>query len=986
MALERTQLGSPIHGVRVRTAPAQTSSTLATISQMASLGAGVSKLVADQMEVNAQMDAQNDLINDSINPDKMVHQAAYAVTVAEGEATAGWNAEKEAITRGDYSELDPEDYQQLVKDRHKDYAKGWEDNPNGNIAVGAYNNFMLNNQPSIIAAQAGMWRKDQGQKQSAALTTMVSTMAKDQNNTADDYIAVLTDPNYSLLDPQERSKAAMIGAAEYATSTGDSTILQTLNDQFGYDVDPALMGLYASALKEADRVKRGKDIQDEYDIRKAYDGFVEFGVLDHSYWSDASQMISKKDGSLLFPPKVFAKMVKDSKKNKAVLDTENSYVKMIMSGVDLPGVTPSSYKKAMDTVWNRSISEAQGDTLVALENMGRYAVGQTRDWTGMKQRAGTFERQDMMVEGKANKEMMQRYDEIAAFERGLEHDKDGKSTFARYMGKEGLAQYLDIKYGLSGTNLPMEQAWASVAGSRESMTFEARREALQTSFTVDEEIVARELTQERWGDIKPSMLWPGNWTKTVENPTGDVWMFTAGLLKQADAMGITGEAKTDWVKYQLEENSSEIGGTMVAQSATKVATMMGVNKNERDNALQHALKDPMHKDAMLRLFGKVEGIGPLSDTMVQDIGVEKGGWLWKMITTESFSRKVRGTRAAENAEERFNEQQEIERLIGSKHTYDQLTIDEGDLDININEDAQTMEFRNPNNPHQPMYSIPLDYFGSSVRAKNQGIINQEFVDDMYSKDTENPVAREWFDEQDVLNDQFATEVLQTDIGTRSGAMSLDTYVDLSPQEKTETRMQWHLDNYSGVRGTATQMYDLFKREMSLTEPRGGVLIMQDDGTLQAEPFVGDDLIGSYAEDELDIAAKSLIKGHEGLSLDAYDDVQGKSIGYGHFIKDGEKLENITQEEAEALFEEDFPKYKTAAEKIPGYSSSTDTRKAALIDLTYNMGANWYKKFPLFTEALEAGDYNIAADELIDSEWYNQVGNRAKTIVDMIRKG
>ena len=36
------------------------------------------------------------------------------------------------------------------------------------------------------------------------------------------------------------------------------------------------------------------------------------------------------------------------------------------------------------------------------------------------------------------------------------------------------------------------------------------------------------------------------------------------------------------------------------------------------------------------------------------------------------------------------------------------------------------------------------------------------------------------------------------------------------------------------------------------------------------------------------------------------------------------------------------------------------------------------------EALLEGDYNKAADEMIDSKWYNQVGNRSKTLVKMMR--
>jgi len=48
-----------------------------------------------------------------------------------------------------------------------------------------------------------------------------------------------------------------------------------------------------------------------------------------------------------------------------------------------------------------------------------------------------------------------------------------------------------------------------------------------------------------------------------------------------------------------------------------------------------------------------------------------------------------------------------------------------------------------------------------------------------------------------------------------------------------------------------------------------------------------------------------------------------------------------------------------------------------------MGPNWHKTWPKFSAAAEKGDWKTAAKELQNSKWYNQVGNRGKTIVNMI---
>jgi hypothetical protein len=59
-------------------------------------------------------------------------------------------------------------------------------------------------------------------------------------------------------------------------------------------------------------------------------------------------------------------------------------------------------------------------------------------------------------------------------------------------------------------------------------------------------------------------------------------------------------------------------------------------------------------------------------------------------------------------------------------------------------------------------------------------------------------------------------------------------------------------------------------------------------------------------------------------------------------------------------------------------------QGALIDLTFNMGPVWFKKWPNFVKQLSAGNTQGAADSLEDSTWYKQVKSRAVEIVGLIR--
>jgi len=133
-------------------------------------------------------------------------------------------------------------------------------------------------------------------------------------------------------------------------------------------------------------------------------------------------------------------------------------------------------------------------------------------------------------------------------------------------------------------------------------------------------------------------------------------------------------------------------------------------------------------------------------------------------------------------------------------------------------------------------------------------------------------------------------------------------------------------------------------------------------------------------------AKDMIKVHEGLRLDKYMDSRGfPTIGYGHLIEKGETMpDRISQQKADELFDKDYGHHKAAAMKIPGYDKASGMQKAALIDLTFNMGPAWADGFPAFKKAFAAGNYEQAGNELIDSAYYGQVGRRGPTIVNLIK--
>jgi lysozyme len=136
--------------------------------------------------------------------------------------------------------------------------------------------------------------------------------------------------------------------------------------------------------------------------------------------------------------------------------------------------------------------------------------------------------------------------------------------------------------------------------------------------------------------------------------------------------------------------------------------------------------------------------------------------------------------------------------------------------------------------------------------------------------------------------------------------------------------------------------------------------------------------------------KKMIREHEGTRFKPYKDLLGLwTVGVGHLIGDGKTLPSemnrtFSEAEVQQMFDKDFNESAAEASKIPGYGKMNETGKAALIDLTFNMGKSWYKDWPKLMTSFENKDYNKAADNLEGSKWYKQVKGRGKTIVSMIR--
>ena len=129
---------------------------------------------------------------------------------------------------------------------------------------------------------------------------------------------------------------------------------------------------------------------------------------------------------------------------------------------------------------------------------------------------------------------------------------------------------------------------------------------------------------------------------------------------------------------------------------------------------------------------------------------------------------------------------------------------------------------------------------------------------------------------------------------------------------------------------------------------------------------------------------AIIREHEGVRLFPYVDTSGKlTIGVGHNLTDN-GISSIT---VDAILAEDISISKRELDKeYPEWCDLTEDRQIVLVSMVFNMGMPTYKKFVKFWAALRAEEYDVAADEMLDSRWRKQVKNRAVELAAMMRRG
>ena len=124
---------------------------------------------------------------------------------------------------------------------------------------------------------------------------------------------------------------------------------------------------------------------------------------------------------------------------------------------------------------------------------------------------------------------------------------------------------------------------------------------------------------------------------------------------------------------------------------------------------------------------------------------------------------------------------------------------------------------------------------------------------------------------------------------------------------------------------------------------------------------------------IDDLKEMLIK-NEGMKLHPYQCTANKTtIGVGRNLSDN----GITSAEAELMLANDMDNvFSDLDRNIPFWQSMPYNVRLVLCDMAFNLGIKRLCKFTRMLEALEERDFELAAEELLDSIYAKQVKKRA----------
>ena len=130
----------------------------------------------------------------------------------------------------------------------------------------------------------------------------------------------------------------------------------------------------------------------------------------------------------------------------------------------------------------------------------------------------------------------------------------------------------------------------------------------------------------------------------------------------------------------------------------------------------------------------------------------------------------------------------------------------------------------------------------------------------------------------------------------------------------------------------------------------------------------------------------MLKRHEGVRSKVYMcSANFETIAVGRNIS--ESGLGLSPDEIDYLLNNDISRVREElTDEYFWFPALNDARQAAMIDISFNLGATRLRGFVKALDAMANEKFEEAAAHFLDSRWSKQVGNRAIEVTEMIATG
>ena len=136
-----------------------------------------------------------------------------------------------------------------------------------------------------------------------------------------------------------------------------------------------------------------------------------------------------------------------------------------------------------------------------------------------------------------------------------------------------------------------------------------------------------------------------------------------------------------------------------------------------------------------------------------------------------------------------------------------------------------------------------------------------------------------------------------------------------------------------------------------------------------------------------------LKIDEGCVYKIYNDHLGyPTFGIGHLVRESDPENGsplgteISEDRVNEAFDADIEIVLSDCNILyPDFGDLPEEAQQIIANMMFNLGRPRLSKFVGMKRGVDAKDWNSAADEMVDSRWYRQVGARAERLVNRMRE-